>query len=166
MVELSASSVSVSTLNAMLMKAQIMCKGLKVQKAKCLVEKLPVHELQKLLAEAMNPPADPEATDTRSSTAGTSSRKEVKAALKSCENTPDSLVPAGRRRLNRKTQIKDSLFFPAGEMDIEGGLRDLRDQLTTPQIIVNTDCSGMEGHRPRAALHQGRDAPLAGHGSE
>ena len=69
MVELCASSVSVSTLNAMLMKAQIMCKGLKVQKAKCLVEKLPVHKLQKLLAEAMNPPADPEATDTRSSTA-------------------------------------------------------------------------------------------------
>ena len=124
MVELSASSVSVSTLNAMLMKAQIMCKGLKVQKAKCLVEKLPVHELQKLLAEAMNPPADPEATDTRSSTAGTSSRKEDKAALKSCENTPDSLIPARRtlRRLNCKT----------------------RDQLTTPQIIVNTDCSGME----------------------
>ena len=141
MVELSAPSVSVSTLNAMLMKAQIMCKGLKVQKAKCLVEKLPVHKLQKLLAEAMNPPADPEATDTRSSTAGTSSRKEDKAALKSCENTPDSLVPARRRRLNCKTQIKDSLFFPAGEMDIEGGLRD---QLTTPQIIVNTDCSGME----------------------
>ena len=81
MVELCASSVSISTLNAMLMKAQIMCKGLKVQKAKCLVEKLPVHKLQKLLAEAMNPPADPEATDTRSSTAGTSSRKEDKAAF-------------------------------------------------------------------------------------
>ena len=32
MVELSAPSVSVSTLNAMLMKAQIMRKGLKVQK--------------------------------------------------------------------------------------------------------------------------------------
>ena len=81
MVDLSAPSVSVTTLNAMLLKAQIACKGSKVQKAKCLVEKLPVHKLQKLLAEAMNPPADPEATDTRSSTAGTSSRKEVKAAL-------------------------------------------------------------------------------------
>ena len=43
MVELSAPSVSVSTLNAMLMKAQIMRKGLKVQKTKCLVEKLPAH---------------------------------------------------------------------------------------------------------------------------
>ena len=69
MVELSAPSVSVPTLNAMLMKAKIVCKGPKVQKAKCLVEKLPVHELQKLLAEAMNPPADPAANDTRSSTA-------------------------------------------------------------------------------------------------
>ena len=69
MVELCASSVSISTLNAMLMKAQIACKGPKVQKAKCLVEKLPVHELQKLLAEEMNPPADPAADDTRSSTA-------------------------------------------------------------------------------------------------
>ena len=81
MVDLSAPSVSIPTLNAMLLKAQIACKGSKVQKAKCLVEKLPVHELQKLLAEAMNPPADPEATDTRSSTAGTSSRKEDKAAF-------------------------------------------------------------------------------------
>ena len=44
MVELSAPSVSVSTLNAVLMKAQIVSEGPKVQKAKCLVEKLPAHE--------------------------------------------------------------------------------------------------------------------------
>ena len=45
--------------------------------------------------------------------------------LKSCGNIPDSLVPArrGLRRLNCKTH-PNSLFFPAGETDIEGGLRD------------------------------------------
>ena len=108
MVELCASSVSVSTLNAMLMKAQIMCKGLKVQKAKCLVEKLPVHKLQKLLAEAMNPPADPEATDTRSSTAGTSSRKEDKAA-------PDSAATgsATKRRKKETTAAKGDDTTPS-----------------------------------------------------
>ena len=57
MSELFAPGVTVSTLNALLKKANIVCTGSKAQKAKCLVEKLPVHELQKLLAEVQNPPA-------------------------------------------------------------------------------------------------------------
>ena len=55
MVELSKQNVT--TLNAMLGKARIVCKGPKIEKAKCLVSSLPDHKLQALLAETSEAPS-------------------------------------------------------------------------------------------------------------
>ena len=55
MVELSKQNVT--TLNAMLGKARIVCKGPKIEMAKCLVSSLPVHKLQALLAETSEAPS-------------------------------------------------------------------------------------------------------------
>ena len=103
MVELSKQNVP--TLNAILGEAGIACRGPRTEKAKCLVNTLPVNKLQTLLAEASKPPTSAEGT----AAASTESPEMLAVA---------SVVPVGSTVRSSAARAESTAAAPAAPQDI------------------------------------------------